>query len=181
MCYAVTRSGLNKALQLLRKNFGSPQVAVRTFIDSVCVGGVMSHSEVGLENFYSGLINCKIVFEAAAAGCLLNAALTAERIFTQLPHNLQMGFARLALERGFDTDVVPFKLFIEYVDQEHKLLCSRFGKLLKQSKNKVDAKRYKAKANLTLLLQIMTVTLYPRRPQMKVFCRSLPRAILCSS
>ena len=91
----------------------------------------MSHSEVGLENFYSALINCKILFEAAVAGCLLDAASTAERIFMRLHHNLQMGFARLALERGFEPDVVPLKLFIEYVDQKHKLLCSRFGRLLK--------------------------------------------------
>ena len=139
---------LNEALQLLHKAFGSPQVAVSAFIESVCEGGVISHSEVGLEDFYSGLINCKIVLEAAGAGCLLNAASTTERIFMRLAHNLQMGFARLALERGFDMDVVPFELFIEYVDQEHKLLCSRFGRLFKLSKNKVDTEGYKARVNL---------------------------------
>ena len=42
---------LNEALQLLHKAFGSPQVAVRAFIDSVCEEGVISHSKVGLEIF----------------------------------------------------------------------------------------------------------------------------------
>ena len=42
---------LNEALQLLHKAFGSPQVAVRAFIDSVCEGGVLSHSEAGLQDF----------------------------------------------------------------------------------------------------------------------------------
>ena len=87
---------------------------------------MISHSEVVLEDFYSGLINCKIVLEAAGAGRLLNAASTAERIFMRLPHNLQMGFARLALEGEFDMDVVPFELFIEYVDQEHAQMVGAF-------------------------------------------------------
>ena len=164
---------LNEALQLLHKAFGSPQVAVCTFIDSVCEGGVISHSEVGPEDFYSCLINCKIVLEAAGAGCLLNAASTAERIFMRLPHNLQMGFARLALERGFDLDVVPFELFIKYVDQKHKLLRSRFGRLLRQSKNKVDAKGYKAKANLIQTPADNDRNAVPRSPLTKVFCTSV--------
>ena len=68
----------------------------------------------------------KIVLEAVGAGNLLNAASTAERIFMRLPHNLQKGFAKLALDRGFDMNVVLFELFIEYIDQEHRLLCSPF-------------------------------------------------------
>ena len=130
---------LNKALRLLHKAFGSTQVAVRAFIDSVCEGGVISHTEVGLEDFYYGLINCQIVLEAAWADNLLNAASTAERIFIRLPHNLQKGFAKLALDRGFDMDVVPFEFFIEYIDQEHRLLCSRFSRLLKSYKSKIKS------------------------------------------
>ena len=132
----------------LNEAFGLPQVAVRAFIDSVCEGGVISHTGVGLEDFYSGLINCKIVLEAAGAGNFLNAASTAERIFMRLPHNLQKGFAKLALDRGFDMDVVPFEFFIEYIDQEHRLLCSRFGRLLKSSKSKITTKGCKARANV---------------------------------
>ena len=49
--------------------------------------------------------------------------------FMHLPHNLQKGFAKLALDRGFDIDVVLFELFIEYIDQEHRLLCFRLGRL----------------------------------------------------
>ena len=169
---------LNEALQLLHKAFGSPQVAVRAFINSVCEGGVISHSEVGLEDFYSCLINCKIVLEAAGAGRLLNAASTAERIFMRLPHNLQMGFARLALERGFDMDVVPFELFIEYVDQEHKLLCSRFGRLLKQSRHKVDAKGYKARANLIQTPADNDRNAVPRTPSNESF---LPKCNYCDA
>ena len=139
---------LNEALRLLHKAFGSPQVAVRAFIDSVCEGGVISHTEVGLEDFYSGLTNYKIVLEAAGAGNLLNAASIAERIFMRLSHNLQKGFAKLALDPGFDMDVVPFELFIEYIDQQHRLLCSRFGRLLKSSKSKITPKGCKTRANV---------------------------------
>ena len=89
----------------------------------------------------------------------------------RLPHNLQMGFARLALERGFDINGVSFELFIEYVDQEHKLLCSRFGRLLRQSKNKVDAKGYKARANL--IQAPADNDRNPGRPLTKVFCPSV--------
>ena len=134
---------LNETLRLLHKAFDSPQVAVRAFVDSVCEGGVISHTEVELEDFYSGLINCKIVLEAAKAGNLLNAASTAERIFMCLPHNLQKGSAKLALDRGFDMEVVAFELFIEYINKEHRLLCSRFGRLLKSSKSTITTKKCK--------------------------------------
>ena len=40
---------LNEALQLLHKAFGSPQVALRAFVNSFCEGGVINHSEVGVE------------------------------------------------------------------------------------------------------------------------------------
>ena len=130
---------------------------------------MISPTEVGLEDFYSGLINCKIVLEAAGANRLLNAASTTERIFMRLPHNLQMRFARLALEREFDMDVVPFELFIAYVDQEHKLLCSRFGRLLMQSKNKVNAKGYKARANLIQTPADNDLNAVPRTPSNESF------------
>ena len=169
---------LNEALRLLHKAFGSPQVAVRAFIDSVCEGGVISHTEVGLEDFYSGLINCKIVLEAAGAGNLLNAASTAERIFMRLPHNLQKGFAKLALDRGFDMDVVPFELFIEYIDQEHRLLCSRFGRLLKSSRSKITTKGCKARANVVQSSKDNDHRIVTKRPSN---VETLPRCNYCNT
>ena len=98
---------------------------------------------------------------------VLNAASTAKQTFMRLPHNLQKGFAKLAFDHGFDMDVVPFELFIEYIDQEHRLLCSRFGKLLKSSKSKITTKGGKARANVVQtskdndhrILKIMTIGL----------------------
>ena len=49
--------------------------------------------------------------------------------FMRLTHNLQKGFVNLSLDRGFNIDVVLFELFIEYIDHEHRLLHSRFGRL----------------------------------------------------
>ena len=143
--------GLREALHLLHKAFGSPQVAVRSFIDSVCCGDTISNTEMGLEEFYSDLVNCKVVLEAAGAHNLLNAASTAETIFMRLPNALKEGFVKLALNRGFDMDVVPFDLFIEFVDYKHRLMCSRFGRLLQPSSYKAAARfkaGYKARANV---------------------------------
>ena len=53
-----------------------------------------------------------------------------------LPLNLREGFAKLALEHGFEIDVAPFDLFIEFIEQRRRLLCSRFGKLLQPVKGK---------------------------------------------
>lgn len=122
--------GLQEALQLLHKTFGSSQVAVRSYINSVCNGGPIPNTEAGLQDFYSDLVNCKVVLEAVGAHNLLNAASTAEQIFMRLPLGLQKGFAKLAADRGFDMDYVPFDLFLEFVDSEHKLICSRFGRLM---------------------------------------------------
>ena len=121
--------GLREALHLLHKAFGSSQVAIKSFIDSVCCGDTISSTEMGLEEFYSDLVNCKVVLEAAGPHNLLNAASTAERIFMRLPNALKEGFVKLALDRGFDMDVVQFDLFIEFVDYKHRLMCSRFGRL----------------------------------------------------
>ena len=105
--------GLNKALSLLYNTFGSPQVAVQVFLDSVCSGETVSNTELGLETFYSDLVNCKIVLEASGAESVLNAVSTAERVFMRLPLNLQEGFAQLAVGCGFEIDVVPFDLELE--------------------------------------------------------------------
>ena len=109
---------------------------------------MISHTEVGFEDFYSDLINCKNVLEAAGDGNLLSATSTAEQIFICLPRNLQKGFAKLALYRGFDMDVGSLELFIEYIDQEHKLLRSRFGRLLKLFECKITTMECKAWANV---------------------------------
>ena len=122
--------GLKEALDLLYKTFGSPQVSVQVFIDSVCNGDTISNTEISLENFYSDLVNCKIGLEASGAQNILNAVSTAEKVFMRFPHNLRESFAKMALERGFEVDVVPFDLFIEFVEQRRRLLCSRFGRLL---------------------------------------------------
>ena len=147
---------LSEALHLLHKTFGSPQVAVWSFVESVCNGSPIANTEVGLQNFYSDLINCKIVLEAVGARNLLNASSIAEKIFLRLPHALQEGFVKLAAERGFDLDVVPFDLFIEYVEYKHKLMCSRFGRLL-QPHNHKNLPRvkpgHKVKANLVQTAQ----------------------------
>ena len=56
--------GLSEELHLLHKTFGSSQVAIRLFVESVCNGSPIVNTEVGLQNLYSDLINCKIVLEA---------------------------------------------------------------------------------------------------------------------
>ena len=53
------KRGLSEALHLLHKTFGSPQVAVRSYNGSPII-----NTEVGLQNFYSDLINCKNSFRS---------------------------------------------------------------------------------------------------------------------
>ena len=96
---------LQEALNLLYNAFGSPQVAVRASIDAVCGGGVICNSEVGLEEFYSELVNCKIVLEAAGAQSILNSASTAERCFYSLTSRVAEEFCqainRTRVRRGY--------------------------------------------------------------------------------
>ena len=69
----------------------------------------------------------------------------------RLPNALKEGFVKLALDLGFDMDVVPFDLFIEFVDYKHRLMCSRFVWLLQPSSYKSTAhfkSRHKARANV---------------------------------
>ena len=72
------------------------------------------------------------MLETSGAESALNVVSTAERNM-HLPLNLREGLTKLALDRGFEIDVVPFDLFIE---QRRRLLCSRFGRLLQPVKGK---------------------------------------------
>ena len=72
--------------------------------------------------------------ESANASHLLNAASTAESIFAKFPKPFQQKFADLALRRGYSMDVVPFNLFIEFVDQAQRLASSRLGRAMKTPK-----------------------------------------------
>ena len=68
-----------------------------------------------------------------------------------LSNALKERFVKLALDRGFDMDVVPFDLFIEFVDYKHRLMCSRFGRLLQPASYKSAARfktGYKARENV---------------------------------
>ena len=127
-------SALQEALRLLFKAFGSPAVAIKAHLRSVCEGPPIHTDEKGLQDFYADLVNCKMVVESSDAGHLLDATSTAEGIFSRFPRNQQEEFAKLALRRGYDMEVVPFDLFIEFIEQLQRLATSRLGRLIKNRK-----------------------------------------------
>ena len=128
---------LSKALELLYTSFGSPAVAVKAHLKAVCEGLPVRTDERNLQDFYSDLVNCKMVVEAANSTHMLNSAATSESLFTRLPKHLQRQFAELALRKGYDMEVVPFDLFIEFIDQTRRLSSSRLGRLMNASTDKV--------------------------------------------
>ena len=75
-----------------------------------------------------------MVVESSDAGHLLEATSTAEGIFSRFPRNQQEEFAKLSLRRGYDMEVVPFDLFIEFIEQLQRLATSRLGRLIKNRK-----------------------------------------------
>ena len=125
---------LKKALNLLYRSFGSPDVAIKAHLKRVCEGPPVGTDERHLQDFYTELVNCKMVLESANATHLLNAVSTAEGIFARFPKPYQEKFADLALRRGFSMDVVPFDLFIEFIDRAQRLASSRLGRLMKSAK-----------------------------------------------
>ena len=100
----------------------------------VCKGSTIKTDEQSLQEFYSDLINFKMVVESANATHLLNAMATSEEIFSRFPRNLQEKLAELALRKGYDMNVVHFDLFIEFIDHSQRLASSRLGRLMKTSK-----------------------------------------------
>ena len=56
---------LNKALELLYNSFGSAAVAVKAHLKAVCEGSTIREDERSLQDYYSDLVNCKLVVEAA--------------------------------------------------------------------------------------------------------------------
>ena len=134
---------LEEALRLLYKTFGSPSVAIKAHLKIVCEGPTIQTDERGLQEFYSDLINCKMVVESAKATYLLDAMSTSEGIFARFPRHLQEKFSELALRRGYDMDYVPFDLFIEFIDHSQRLASSRLGRLMRTSKEKTSPKNSK--------------------------------------
>ena len=79
-----------------------------------------------------------MVVELANATHLLNSAATAEGISSRFRQHFQKQFAELALRQGYDMEVVPFDLFVEFVDQSQRLASSRLGRLMKTSKDRIS-------------------------------------------
>ena len=122
--------GLQEALSLLYKAFGSPSVSIKAHLKLVCEGPLIRSDEKGLREFYADLINCKMVLQSANAANQLDATSTTDGIFSRLPRHYQEQFAKLAMKRGYDMDVVPFNLFVEFIDQAQGLASSRLGRLM---------------------------------------------------
>ena len=85
--------------------------------------------KTSLRDFYDDLINGKMVLQSADAGHQLNPTSTAKGIFSRFPKQLQGQFAKLALARGNDIEVIPFELFTEFIDQVQNLASSRLDRL----------------------------------------------------
>ena len=125
---------LQSALRLLEDAFGSSDIAIKAHLNLVTKGPVIRINEETLHDFYSDLINCKMVVEASGAAQLLNSAATIEGLFARLPRSLQERFADLALRKGYGMEIVPFDVFIEFIDQNKRLAASRLGRLMETAK-----------------------------------------------
>ena len=75
-----------------------------------------------------------MVVEASGAAQLLNFAARIEGLFARLARNLQERFADLALRKGYGMEIVPFDLFIAFIDQNKQLTISRLDRLMKTAK-----------------------------------------------
>ena len=53
---------------------------------------------------------------------------------------MQERIAERALRLGYDIEVVPFDIFIEFIDHSQRLASSRLGRLMKASKDKVASR-----------------------------------------
>ena len=104
-----------------------------------CEGPVILTDERSLRDFYSDLVNCKMVVESANA-THLNSVATAEGVFSRLPKSLQERFAERVLRLGYDMEIVPFDIFIEFIDHSHRFASSRLGRLMKVSKEKATSR-----------------------------------------
>ena len=128
--------GLNSALRLLHKAFGSPDVAIKAHIQLVSDGPQIRTDERSLQDLYSDLVNCKMVVESAGALQLLNSASTIDGIFNRLPRQFQERFTELAFKKGCDMEIVPFDLFLEFIERSQCLASSRLGRLMAANKAK---------------------------------------------
>ena len=128
--------GLNSALRLLHKAFGSPEVAVKAHIQLVSDGPHIRTDERSLQDLYSDLVNCKMVVEFAGALQLLDSASAIDGIFNRLPRQFQERFTKLAFKKSYDMEVVPFDLFLEFIERSQRLASSRLGRSMAANKAK---------------------------------------------
>ena len=128
--------GLNCALRLLHKAFGSPDVAVKAHIQMVSDRLQIRIDERSLKDLYSDLVNFKMVVESAGALQLLNSASTIDGIFNRLPRQFQERLTELAFKKGYEMEIVPFDLFLEFIERSQRLASSRLGRLMAANKAK---------------------------------------------
>ena len=127
---------LQGALRLLEDAFGSPDIAIKAHLNLIIKGPAIRINEESLHN-------CKMVVEASGAAQLLNSAATIEGLFARLLRSLQERFADLALRRGYGMEIVPFDVFIEFIDQNKRLAASRLGRLMETAKVVTSPSYYK--------------------------------------
>ena len=92
--------------------------------------------ERSLQDLHSDLVNFKMVVEVAEALQLLNSASTIDGIFYWLPKQFQERFTQLAFKKGYDMKIVPFHLFLEFIERSQRLASSRLKRLMAVNKAK---------------------------------------------
>ena len=96
-------------------------MAVKAHIQLVSNGPQIPTDERSLQDLYSDLVNCKMVVESAGDLQLLNCASTIDGIFNRLTRQFQKRFTELAFKKGYDMEIVPFDLFLEFIERSQRL------------------------------------------------------------
>ena len=124
------------ALHLLFKLFGFPDLAVKTHIQVVTEGPVIHTDERSLQDFYADLVNCEMIVESFGFSTLLNSPSTVQGTFSRFPKHLKERLTELVSRREYGMNIVSFDLFVEFIDQNCRLVSSRLGRLTGSASSK---------------------------------------------
>jgi len=129
--------GYKRTKEVLRDNFGRPNVIARAYIDKLSAGPLIKADDAnGLVKFARDVEECNVTFSHLKYFSDLNNFENIFKIVQRLPFELKRRWLRMASKVEQAVQEASFADLVTFVKQEAEVMKTSYAKLLDRSKKK---------------------------------------------